>query len=63
MKKRSLCHLLKNLDIFGFPVSLYYLKQENKKKSLFGASVTVLIALVSLSYLAIILQKVMNPLY
>ena len=49
--------------MFGFPVSLYYLKQENQKKSSFGAMMTIFLAIMSISMMAVLVKQLRNPDY
>ena len=62
-KHRGKCDWLWDLDMFGFPVSLYYQNKENVKKSLCGSIITIIIMIISLSYVAELLNHVMNPVF
>lgn len=61
--KRSICELIKSLDIFGYPVTFYFLNQSNVKKSIFGALVTIILALLSLGYMSMTMTKFINTEY
>ena len=55
------CQQLKNLDLFGFPVSLYYEGNEKVKKSVFGALVSIMISTLFIVYVLFLTHKVINP--
>ena len=54
MVKNSFIAMLTKLDMFGYPVSLYYNDEEKVKKSLFGSIITILIGMLSMSYVSIL---------
>ena len=54
VKKNSCLTLLTKLDMFGYPVSIYYNDEEKVKKSLFGSIITIIIGMLSLSYVSIL---------
>ena len=53
---RSTCQSLQTIDMFGFPVNLYYLKRENLKKSSFGAIMTIFLAITSITMMAVLVK-------
>ena len=45
---------LLNLDMFGYPVSLYYHKNSSKKKSIFGLVISVILFGLMVVYITIL---------
>ena len=58
---KSFEHKLLNLDIFGYPVSLYYHKHQRKKKSMCGLILSVMMLMTAALYIGILALRVGNP--
>ena len=56
MSDGNACMFLQNLDIFGYPVNFYYQSKKNKKKSLFGACMTITIVMIAIFYILMLLM-------
>lgn len=50
-----------NFDFFGYPVSLFYHKSHQKKKSLFGLVVSIFMFMGLVTYAAFLGHRVGNP--
>lgn len=56
-------HHLVKLDIFGYPVSLFYHENNRKKNSVLGFFVTVLMFMVAVAYVGFMALRVGDPEY
>lgn len=51
-RKKSMKHGLLNLDIFGYPVSLYYDESNRKKNSIIGVIFSTIMLMIGILYFA-----------
>ena len=51
------------LDMFGYPVTLFYHKENALKKSYFGLVVSALMFVVVSTYVSILAERIGNPDY
>lgn len=49
------------MDMYGFPVPLYYQNNNNKKQSFFGAMLTIIVMMFAISYISILSNQFNNP--
>lgn len=61
--KKSCIQYLAKLDVFGYPVSLYYHENKQKKKSVVGFIITVFMLLVATTYFVFMALRVGDPEY
>ena len=61
--KRSCDYYFTLLDLFPFPVNVYYLKDYQYKKSIFGTIMTLMMMAITLIYLETLVKHLQDPDY
>ena len=56
-------YYLVKMDVFGYPISLYYHNNNTKKQSVVGFIITVLMFLVGTTYFLFMALRIGNPDY